>query len=172
MSQIFGFIKNNMSAIIFGSMILNGIMVILLCVQSTAITKLKKKYSVLSNNVEGKNIEDLIGGYYKKIEQVDMNNQQIQNQVNEIEKNVLDCVQNVGFVQYDAFDDVGGKLSFSIALLDQEHNGFLLTSMYSRSNHVVYGKPITEGQSVHSLSEEEQEALKKAKNNKNKMENF
>lgn len=172
MNEVLGFIKNNMEAIIFGSMVLNAIMVILLCLQGTTISKLKKQYGVLSNNIEGKNIEELIEGYYTKIDQVDMKNKEMQDQMNGIEKRVADCIQNVGLVQYDAFDDVGGKLSFSIALLDQEHNGILINSMYSRTNHAVYGKPIKGGTSAHTLSEEEAEALKKAKTNKNKVENF
>jgi len=171
-SEVLGFIKNNMVAIILGSMVLNAIMVILLFVQGTAITKLKKKYSVLSNNVEGENIEEIIGGYYTKIDQVEMKSKQMQTQMNGIERRVVDCIQNIGLVQYDAFDDVGGKLSFSIALLDQEYNGLLINSMYSRTNHAVYGKPIKDGKSLYTLSEEEEEALRKAKNNKNKMENF
>jgi hypothetical protein len=68
----------------------------------------------------------------------------------------------VGLVRYDAFEDVGGQQSFSLAMLDALQNGIILTSVYSRSDVRVYAKAVRQGQPSHPLSEEEQQALRNA----------
>ncbi len=68
-------------------------------------------------------------------------------------------VQRTGCVRFDAFDDVGGRQSFSLALLDAEGTGFLLSGVHGRDGCRVYAKPLTEGASAVPLSDEEREAL-------------
>ena len=68
----------------------------------------------------------------------------------------------MGIVKYDAFNEMGGKLSFTITLLDGKDNGFILNSMHSRDGCYNYVKEIVNGQSYIELSEEEAESLEKA----------
>src|SRR5438876_8517423 len=63
-------------------------------------------------------------------------------------------IRNVALLRYDAFEDVGGRLSFSCALLDDEGTGVVLTSINGRQETRVYAKPVTERRSVHNLSRE------------------
>lgn len=72
--------------------------------------------------------------------------------------------QKIGLVKYDAFREMSGKLSYALALLDQNDNGVIVTSMYSRDGCFSYAKGIVMGESSINLSEEEEEALKKAIN--------
>lgn len=72
------------------------------------------------------------------------------------------AVQRVALVRYDAFDDVGGRLSFSCAMLDGQGNGVVVTSINGRQDTRVYAKPVYGGASEHNLSEEEQEAIREA----------
>ncbi len=67
-----------------------------------------------------------------------------------------------GIVKYDAFDDVGGKLSFVLSMLDQNNTGFVLNAIHSRENCFLYIKEIVKGESYIMLSEEEVEALRRA----------
>ena len=71
-------------------------------------------------------------------------------------------VRNVALLRYDAFEDVGGRLSFSCALLDDEGNGVVLTSINGRQETRVYAKPVTLGTSSHNLSLEEEESIRRA----------
>ncbi len=71
-------------------------------------------------------------------------------------------VRNVAILRYDAFEDVGGRLSFSCALLDDEGTGVVLTSINGRQETRVYAKPITGGRSPYNLSGEEEEAIRRA----------
>jgi len=73
-------------------------------------------------------------------------------------------VQRVGIVRFSPFPEVGGDQSFSIALLDENNNGIVLTSLYSRETSRVYAKPIKAGQSSYVLSNEEKEAITRAQN--------
>jgi hypothetical protein len=72
------------------------------------------------------------------------------------------AVQRVALVRYDAFEDVGGRLSFSCALLDDHGTGAVLTSINGRQETRVYAKPVTAGTSSYNLSTEEQEAIQQA----------
>jgi hypothetical protein len=71
-------------------------------------------------------------------------------------------IRNVALLRYDAFEDVGGRLSFSFALLDDEGSGVVLTSINGRQETRVYAKPITEARSSYNLSVEEEEAIRQA----------
>ena len=66
--------------------------------------------------------------------------------------------------KYDAFDDVGGKLSFALAMLDRENSGLVLNAVHSRDNCFLYLKEIVKGESYVMLSQEEVEALRRAVN--------
>ena len=71
-------------------------------------------------------------------------------------------VRNVALLRYDAFEDVGGRLSFSCAMLDEHGSGVVLTSINGRQETRVYAKPVTQGVSTHNLSLEEEEAIRRA----------
>jgi hypothetical protein len=71
-------------------------------------------------------------------------------------------VRHVALLRYDAFEDVGGRLSFSCAMLDDHGTGVVLTSINGRQETRVYAKPITDGVSTYNLSSEEEEAIRQA----------
>jgi uncharacterized protein YlxW (UPF0749 family) len=71
-------------------------------------------------------------------------------------------VQRVGLVRYDAFEDMGGHLSFSTALLNADGDGVVITSINGRADTRCYAKTVKGGQSEHNLSEEEEEAIRQA----------
>jgi hypothetical protein len=72
------------------------------------------------------------------------------------------AVQRVALIRYDAFEDVGGRLSYSCALLDERGDGVVMTSISGRQDTRVYAKPVQHGTSDHNLSEEEVEAIREA----------
>jgi hypothetical protein len=72
------------------------------------------------------------------------------------------AVQHVGLVRFDAFEDMGGHLSFAAALLDADGNGFVLTYINGRQETRIYAKPIDSGASQYHLSAEEQESIRRA----------
>ncbi|HEY3125423.1 MAG TPA: DUF4446 family protein [Candidatus Limnocylindria bacterium] len=71
-------------------------------------------------------------------------------------------IQKVGVIRYNPFADTGGDQSFAIALLDSLGNGVVLSSLHSRTDTRVFAKPVQSGRSKYQLSDEEQDAIKKA----------
>ena len=86
------------------------------------------------------------------------------NKITAIAHNLSTVYTKYGVEKYDAFDDVGGKLSFALAALDRENNGIILNAVHSRDNCFLYLKEIVKGESYVMLSQEEVEALRKAVN--------
>ena len=71
-------------------------------------------------------------------------------------------IQKVGVVRFNPFADTGGDQSFAVALLDAEGNGVVLSSLHGRADTRIFAKPVRAGRSKHALSDEEQDAIRKA----------
>ena len=72
---------------------------------------------------------------------------------------LADALRHVSVVRYDAFGDMGGRLSFTVALLDDAADGVVVTSIHGRSESRTYAKGVKSGESEQSLSPEEQQAI-------------
>jgi len=72
------------------------------------------------------------------------------------------AISKVGLVRFNPFGEIGGDQSFSVALLNNEDSGVVITSHYGKEMQRIYAKLVTGGKSEYSLSAEEQEAIKKA----------
>ena len=101
---------------------------------------------------------------FDMIEKLASNSEINSENIQKLEKLYNSSLHKYGIVKYDAFEDMGGKLSFVLALLDKENTGFLLNAIHSRENCFLYIKEIVNGESYIMLSEEEVEALKRAVN--------
>jgi hypothetical protein len=127
------------------------------------IKKLKNKYMKFMNGLSGANIEEILEDCINKVNSVVDKNKEIEYQVNTIERNMYYCIQKVGVIRYNAFDNVGSDLSFSIALLDNNDDGLVLSSLYSRDSSSTYAKPVSKSKSRYALSAEEIKAIDIAK---------
>ncbi len=84
-------------------------------------------------------------------------------EVDELRADVGDSLRHVAVVRYDAFGDMGGRMSFSAALLDDSGDGLVLTSINGRSETRTYAKGVKAGSSEHQLSPEEEQAISHAR---------
>ena len=116
---------------------------------------------------DGKNIEEDLENYMYRVERVEKQNAEINGMINDINMNLTNCIQKIGIVRYNAFKDTGSDLSFALALLDENNNGVVLNGIYSREMSNIYAKPVENGKSKYTISEEEQEAIQKAIENQN-----
>ncbi len=96
--------------------------------------------------------------------------EKIKKDIEALKRNQRQCIQKIGVVRFNPFKGEGGNQSFSVAMLDNENSGFIVTALYSKEGSRVYGKEIKEGVSEYALSDEEKEAILKAnkKNSENK----
>ncbi len=127
------------------------------------LSKLNKKYREFMKKLgNGENIEEDLETYMYRVEKVERQNSEITAYINGLDEDVKKCIQKVGIVRYNAFKDTGSDLSFALALLDDENNGVVLNGIYSREMSNIYAKPINNGKSTYTISEEENQAIKKA----------
>lgn len=98
----------------------------------------------------------------KKIEALEKQQKELSRAISSIQTELLYVFQKIGLVRYNPFQEMGGDQSFSIALLTQENDGFVLTSHFGRNAQRLYAKPIQAGKSEYQLSEEEEEAIRLA----------
>ena len=110
---------------------------------------------------EPKNIKEIL----ECLENLEKNFGKISQDLEILKRENQLSVKRVGMVRFNPFREVGGDQSFSLALLDDDNSGVVITSLYIREGNRVYGKPIKEGKSEYSLSSEEKEALLKATKN-------
>lgn len=152
-----------MNNIIIISIAINFILLIAFLVVSAKVSKLNKKYKEFMQKLgNGKNIEEDLENYMYRVERVEKQNGEINSVIKGLDKDLKKCIQKIGIVRYNAFKDVGSDLSFTLALLDQNDDGVVLNGIYSREMSNIYAKPVEKGKSSYTLSEEEQEAIKKA----------
>ncbi|MDD6010451.1 MAG: DUF4446 family protein [Lachnospiraceae bacterium] len=84
--------------------------------------------------------------------------------IRKIYRKFTKAIQKVGIVKYDAYQQMGGDLSFSMALLDEENNGFIMNSVHSTEGCYTYTKEVRDGRCDLELGNEERIALEKAVN--------
>lgn len=107
-------------------------------------------------------LEGLLAGHASKIARLEQIIRKLAAEDRRQNQILRGTVQHVGMVRYDAFEDVGGRLSFSCALLDDRGDGVVITSINGRQDTRVYAKPIKRGESSHNLSAEEDSAIQQA----------
>ncbi|MBC8060979.1 MAG: DUF4446 family protein [Clostridiaceae bacterium] len=129
-----------------------------------AIGKSEDKYRKFMRGVNGKNIEELVISYLDRVDESQRIALETKEKCDFIDQRLQGCFQKTSILRYKAFDNVGSDLSFSISLLDNYNNGFILTGIYGRNDSTTYAKPIDKGLSRYDLSEEEKEVLEKAIN--------
>ena len=132
------------------------ILFILTVVNMAKTSKLRKKYEAFMMGKDAKSLEETL------VTRLSANEANEKN-IRKMFDNMKFTFQKVGLVKYDAFNEMGGKLSFSLAMLNESDNGFVLNAVHSREGCYTYIKEIIDGNSIITLAEEEQEALKMAK---------
>lgn len=107
-------------------------------------------------------LRGVLDGQARKIDRLEQAVRTL-NKTDKRQQTLIDgSVRHVSLLRYDAFEDVGGRLSFSCAMLDDHGSGVVLTSINGRQETRVYAKPIAEGRSSYNLSSEEEEAIRQA----------
>jgi hypothetical protein len=145
--------------VFIGFIVLILILFIISIITLVKQSKLKKKYDAFMLGKNAKSMEEEITGLFTDIKYLKDSADKNAKEVRHIYKRLETTYQKLGIVRYDAFQQMGGKLSFSLALLDENNDGFILNSVHSSDGCYSYTKEIKDGKCDISLGEEEQEAL-------------
>ena len=137
------------------------ILLILNIVQAVKLKKLTNKYKKFMLGKNAKNLETDIVGLYEDNKFIKLTLEKNGKDIHTLYRRLESTFQKIGIVKYDAFQ-MGGQLSFSLALLDENNNGFVLNSVHSAEGCYSYTKEIKHGECDISLGDEEKKALSMA----------
>ncbi len=166
MKQMQMLLEANLVYVVLSMTVVILILIVVIAVNSRKINKMKKSYQTFMQK-EDVNLEELLIQYTKKLNALLQNEKEMQDSIRYMESIVGSCVQKIGVVRYQAIQNMGADLSYTVALLDEKDNGVVFNGIYGRDGCYTYAKPIENGKSTYNLSEEEVQAIDKAKGKKN-----
>ena len=135
------------------------VLLVTVLIMTSRYNTIRMSYEMFMKGRNAESLEEEIAQVFDDIARLKVAVERNSTNINNIVVNLKDTYQRVGIVKYDAFKEMGGKLSFSIALLNDNATGFILNSVHSSEGCYVYTKEIIEGDCAISLGDEEKKAL-------------
>ena len=123
---------------------------------------LRRRLRRLFGEGEGVGLDELLDRQFRRLDTVAERVDALNRLHHELEALSQQSLQKVGVVRFNPFADTGGDQSFAVALLDADGNGVVLSSLHGRADTRIFAKPVQAGRSKHALSDEEQDAIRKA----------
>jgi len=157
MGEILDLIDMRVVLIAFSFIVI--IFIVLVMTLWSKLNKLRKTYMAMLNGESSLNVEDALIELQEKAAALNQRTDSTQQQIAEVVQQLKKMKSHIGIHRYNAFAEGGSDLSFSVAILDEELDGVVLTGIHNRDETYVYAKPITQGQSSYTLSPEEKEAI-------------
>ena len=146
-----------------------GLAVVALAVALSAHRRLavaRRSLAVLQGSSNGKTLLDVVATYGKDLQLFEDGLNKIIERQDDLYAHLASSVRNIAVVRYDAFEDMGGRLSFSAALMDDHGSGLVLSAISGRLEARAYAKIIEDGESEMGLSPEERKAIDEAMSGK------
>lgn len=145
--------------ILLGMAIIILMLLILLIIQIVKSNKLKKRLDKFVLGKDGMSLEQDIITLFEDNKFLRVSADNNKRDIRTLYKNMESAYQKMGLVKYDAFQQMGGQLSFSLCLLNENNDGFIINSVHSTEGCYSYTKEVKRGESSISLGQEEAEAL-------------
>ena len=137
---------------------------------SMKMSRFIKKYKMFMRGMDGASLERAFAARFNQMDLLEENSRNHMEEIRKIKEVQNITLNKVAIVKYDAFKEMGGNLSFALAMLDKENNGFVMNAIHSSDGCYTYVKEIVKGESYVVLGEEEKEALRQAVNSHNELE--
>ena len=150
------------STVIISFTVVFIIVFVLLIITMKKLTSLRLRYTQMMNGGTAINVEQIVIGLQNNINEVTQRFSVQQMEVDQIKKVMRKMKSNLQVKRYNAFSEEGGTdLSFTIAILNDEEDGVVLTGIHGREQTFIYAKPVNKGQSTYNLSPEEKVLIEK-----------
>jgi len=150
---------NLILAVVVGLLLLVLVMFI---INTVRLNQLHKRYRTLMKGLKHANLEEILFQYADDVNRLEADVQSVLRNQEQQRRELELSTGPVSIVRYNAFPDAGSDLSYSIAILNREGDGAVISSIFGREESRSYAKPVLAGASTYMLSEEEQEAIRKA----------
>jgi hypothetical protein len=138
------------------------VLIVGLLLTYSKLQRISRKYYTLTSGRQAKDLEHIILTRFKEMDKVKARMKRFSREHKTFQGHLDSCYNKFGLVKYDAFDNMAGELSYSLALLNHENSGFVISSMHSKEGCFSYAKEVIKGESYLALSNEEKEAISKA----------
>lgn len=158
-----GWLTDNIEIIVVALVVMIIIQWIMMMTIGGKLKKLRKSYLAMMAGTDVENLEGVITSLQEKQQEQHIQLEQQSSRIGQIEKRIPQLKSNVTMKRYNAFANAGSDLSFSVAILNDERDGVVISSIHSREGAYMYGKPVEKGESKYSLTPEEKEVIQSTK---------
>lgn len=156
------FMQDNLAIILITITILLVLLIILSIVTLVKLSSTKKRYKMLVNGATGEDLENIIADNIAQMNELVVKNNKIDEDYAAMRNLFEKSLQKIAVYRFSAFHDMGGDMSYAVAMLDHNNNGVIFSSIFGRQESCTYVKPIENGISKYPLSEEENKVLQEA----------
>ena len=144
-------------------LVMNIVLLISSIISNIRIKNIYKKDKIFMEKLgDGKNIKEDLDKYMNRVIYSEEEIRKLSLYYKKLDNKTDKCMQKIGILRYNAYNDIGSDLSFAVCLLDNQNNGVVFNGIYSRDMSNIYAKPIQNGISKYKITPEEQEAIDRA----------
>ena len=154
--------QDNLAIILIAMTILLVLLIILSIVTLVKLSSTKKRYKMLVNGATGEDLENIIADNIAQMNELVVKNNKIDEDYAAMRNLFEKSLQKIAVYRFSAFHDMGGDMSYAVAMLDHNNNGVIFSSIFGRQESCTYVKPVENGISKYPLSEEENKVLQEA----------
>lgn len=158
------FITENIEIFIVSILVLIVIFIITFIIMAARYTKLRRSYMGMLKGTNVPDFEKVMMQVHEEISKLQSNQSHHGQDIKNIQSSITKLKSNIGMHRYNAYNQQGSDLSFSLAIVDDYQNGIVLTGLHSREDSYIYAKPLEKGNSTYALSPEEKQAIHQAVN--------
>jgi hypothetical protein len=137
-----------------------AVVLILLLVQAIRLSRAARRYRRLVGDGGGGTLANVLEEHVGRVNAVGDQLDHLRTLQDLLERRSRGSIQHVGLVRFNPFEDTGSDQSFALALLDEGRDGVVISSLHGRSNTRLFAKPVSGGESAHTLSDEELQAIR------------
>lgn len=161
MADLNRLLADNLALALGGLALVVVLLLVAFLVQSARLSRAVREYRELVRDADGgRSLHDLLAGNASAVERAGERMAEMEAMHGLIDQRARRSLQHIGLVRFNPFEDTGSDQSFAIALLDDQRDGIVISSLHGRSNTRVFAKPVSDGGSPHHLSEEESQAIR------------
>ncbi|MFC7678957.1 DUF4446 family protein [Paenibacillus sp. GCM10028914] len=159
MSELNELIMEQLHWFVVGMVAVILILWLIVMIQGAKLRKMRRQYNAMMSGTGVENLETLLLNLKIQMDEIEEEQGNQRTQLDRIIQALKSVKTKTGIVRYNAFGERGNDMSFSIAIVSEKGDGLVLTGLYNRESSFVYAKPLQHGESKHSLSPEEKEAI-------------
>ena len=162
LNNLVSFIASHEAALLLTSMLLILVLLILVIYTMVRLSTMRENYRAMMRGSETEDLEGMLIQHIREVEQVTATNARILEENEFIRQFLRKTIVRTAMVRFRAFEDMGGDLSYAVAMLDANNDGVIFSSIFARADSRSYIKPIKNGSSEYPLTDEEKGVLREA----------